>query len=178
VPLSACLPHRASMLLPFAGNLRAAIPGLVSMLLHPLATHCELEHQSTLLGIVRLCSRAEALLRLIFIHLSQSTPLNYLVPRCRVQVRHPSDKRAKKFLVCTGSWAAAELTSPRQARAALGAAAGLTLERNTIIGPLGTGRPRGDLFGCVRPKDPLLWCNDGRGRPRCLADPGACSLVR
>ena len=31
------------------------------------------------------------------------TPLNYLVPRCRVQVRHPSDKRAKKFLVCTGN---------------------------------------------------------------------------
>ena len=139
---------------------------------------CELEHQSTLLGIVRLCSSAEAFLRLIFIDLSQSAPLNYLVPRCRVQVRHPSDKRAKKFLVCTGSWAAAELTSPRQARAALGAAAGLTLERNTIIGPLGTGRPRGDLFGCVRPKGPLLWCNDGRGRPRCLADPGACSLVR
>jgi hypothetical protein len=44
---------------------------------------CELEHQSTLLGIVRLCSRAEAFLRLIFIHLSQSwhdKPLHRIVP--------------------------------------------------------------------------------------------------
>ena len=41
------------------------------------------EHQSTLLGIVRLCSRAEALLQLIFIHLSQSwhdKPLHRIVP--------------------------------------------------------------------------------------------------
>ena len=47
---------------------------------------------------------------MIFIHLSQSwhgKPLHHIVPQylvagCRVQVRHPSDKRAKKFLVCTG----------------------------------------------------------------------------
>ena len=37
----------------------------------------------------------------------------------------------------------------------------LAYERNTIIGPLGTGAPRGDLSGCVRPrKSILLWCNE------------------
>ena len=33
---------------------------------------CELEHQSTLLEIIRLCSRGDAFLSMIFIHLSQS----------------------------------------------------------------------------------------------------------
>ena len=37
--LSAFIPHRAQMLLLFAGHLRAAIARLVSMLRHPFATH-------------------------------------------------------------------------------------------------------------------------------------------
>jgi hypothetical protein len=74
---------------------------------------------------------------------------NYFVPRCRAQVRCLSDKRAKKFLVCVGLL----LRS-------------CAYKRNTIIGSLGTGAPRGDLSGCVRPRDTLSVVQHGRGRPR------------
>ena len=114
---------------------------------------------------------------MIFIDLSQSwhgkPPRidQYLVPRCRVQVRHPSDKRAKKFLVCTGSWADRS-ESTRRGRPRCSSRL-VSYERNTIIGPLGTGAPRGDLSGCVRPRrSALLWCNDGRGRPVSPPIPG------
>ena len=121
---SASLPHRASMLLPFAGNLRAVIlaPFQCFCILSPRT--CELEHQSTLLGIVRLCSSAEAFLRMIFIHLSQSShgkPLNTVPLITWYQdaafrfVAHPTNER-KNFWFAQESWAAAELTPPRQAQ--------------------------------------------------------------
>jgi hypothetical protein len=33
----------------------------------------------------------------------------------------------------------------------------------------GTGTPRGDLFGCIRPREPSPVVQHGRGRLRCLA---------
>ena len=123
---------------------------------------CELEHQSTLLGIVRLCSSAEAFLRMIFIHFSQSwhgKPFHRIVPILgngvpRSGSIHRTNKR-KNFWFAQGSWAAA----------VTGAAS------------FGTGTPRAELVGCVRPRGhPLLWCNDGRGRPWCRGRSRGLSL--
>ena len=71
---------------------------------------CELEHQSTMLGIVRLCSSAEAFLRMIFIQLSQSWHVKppehsssitwYQDAAFRFVIYRTNER--KNFLVCTG----------------------------------------------------------------------------
>src|SRR4051812_42066794 len=93
------------MLLPFAGNLRAAIPGLVSMLLHPLATHLRaLASKHAAWDRPPLQQRGSTPpldIHTLEPELACKTPRistsNYLVPRCRVLVRHLSDKRTKNF---------------------------------------------------------------------------------
>ena len=94
-----------------------------------------------MLGIVRLCSSAEAFLRMIFIQLSQSwhvNPLNTVPLITWYQdaafrfVIYWTDER-KNFWFAQESWAAAELTSPRQEGGCLGAAAGLALTSATPL---------------------------------------------
>ena len=60
-------------------------------------------------------------------------------------VVHPTDER-KNFWFAQESWAAAELTSPRQARAALGAAAGLALMSATPSWPTRNRGTKGRLI--------------------------------
>ena len=124
---------------------------------------CELEHQSTLLGIVRLCSSAEAFLRMIFIHFSQSwhgKPLHRIVPILGSGVPH------------SGSSSIGQ-TSEKIS----GLHRGAGLLQLSGAASFGTGTPRAELVGCVRPRGhPLLWCNDGRGRPWCRGRSRGLSL--
>ena len=123
---------------------------------HALAS---LSIKARCLGSSAFAAAAEAFLRLIFIHLSQSwhgNPLNTVPLITWYQdaafrfVIHPTNER-KNFWFAQESWAAADLTSPPQARAAWVQQQSCAYGRNTIVGPLGTGTPRGDLSGCVRP---------------------------
>ena len=122
---------------------------------------------------------------MIFIHLSQSwhgKPLHdstntwYQDAAFRFVV-HRTNKR-KNFWFAQESWAAAELTSPRQARAALGAAAGLGLRAQHHHWPTRNRDTKGRLIRLRPTKEtPSLVQRRTWEAPVHAHVPGAFSLV-
>ena len=80
-------------------------------------------------------------------------------------VVHPTNER-KNFWFAQESWAAAELTSPRQARAAWVQQQVLRLRAQHHHWPTRNRDTKGRLIRLRPTRGHPLWCNDGRGRPR------------